>query len=66
MCALLCLLLLLLKSLGELRWVCVVAILGCQLDYIWNEVQSRNEGHTYERILFFGLRGGESTSSPGL
>ena len=26
----------------------VMAILGCQLDCIWNEQQSRNGGHTYE------------------
>ena len=23
----------------------VMGIIGCQLDYIWNELQSRNGGH---------------------
>ena len=29
----------------------VVAIPGCQLDYIWNELQSRNGGHTCDPDL---------------
>jgi hypothetical protein len=29
----------------------VMAILGCQLDYIWNELQSRNGGHTCDPDL---------------
>jgi hypothetical protein len=27
-------------------WI-VMVILGCQVDYIWNELQSRNGGHIY-------------------
>ena len=27
-----------------------VYIFGCQLDYIWNELQSRNVGHTCKRF----------------
>lgn len=27
-----------------------MASLGCQLDYIWNELQSRNGGHSCERL----------------
>ena len=26
-------------------WI-IIAIPGCQLDYIWNELQPRNGGHT--------------------
>ena len=29
----------------------VMAILGCQLDYIWNDLQSRNGGHICEVLL---------------
>jgi hypothetical protein len=32
----------------------VVAIPGCQLDYIWNELQSRNGGHTCDPDLEAG------------
>ena len=32
----------------------VMAILGCQLDYIWNELQSRNGGHTCDPDLEAG------------
>ena len=31
-----------------------MAIPGCQLDYIWNELQSRNEGHTCDPDLETG------------
>jgi|UPI00001F7C3D hypothetical protein len=31
-------------------WI-VMTILGCQFDYIWNELQSRNEGHTCDPDL---------------
>ena len=31
-------------------WI-VMAILGCQFDYFWNELQSRNEGYTYDPDL---------------
>ena len=31
-----------------------MAILGCQLDYIWNELQSRNGGHTCDPDLEAG------------
>lgn len=41
----------------------MVAILGCQVDYNWNELQSRNEGYTIERFsVCFEVV--ESTSSP--
>lgn len=41
-----------------------MAILGCQLDYIWNELQSRKGGHTWDldleagrhRVLIWMLR----------
>jgi hypothetical protein len=29
----------------------VMDVLGCPLDYIWNEQQSRNGGHTCVQIL---------------
>lgn len=29
----------------------MVAILGCQLDSIWNELKSNNGGHTWEGFL---------------
>jgi hypothetical protein len=29
----------------------VMAILSCQFDYIWNELQSRNGGLTYKRFF---------------
>jgi hypothetical protein len=32
----------------------VIAIPGCQLDYIWNELQSRNRGHTCDPDLEAG------------
>ena len=32
----------------------VVAIPDCQLDYIWNELQSRNGGHTCDADLEAG------------
>ena len=32
----------------------VMAILGCQLDYIWNELQSRNGGLAYDPDLEAG------------
>lgn len=28
----------------------LVAILSCQLDYIWNELKSGNGGHTCKRF----------------
>ena len=31
-----------------------MAILGCQLDYIWNELQSRNGGHPCDLDLEAG------------
>lgn len=34
-------------------WI-VMAILGCQLDYTWNELQSRNGGHTCDLDLEVG------------
>lgn len=30
--------------------IAVMAVLGCQLDYVWNELQSRDEEHTSERF----------------
>jgi hypothetical protein len=39
-----------------------MAIIGCQLDYIWNELQSRNEGHTHRRFSAW-FEVGESMSS---
>ena len=45
-------------------WI-VMAILGCQLDYIWNELQSRNGGHTCDRFSAW-LEVDESISSPDL
>jgi len=33
-----------------------MAPLGCQLDYIWKELQSRNGGHTFERLFLPGLK----------
>lgn len=41
---------------------CVMAILGCQLDYFWNEVQSRNGELTCERFSA-GFRVGETPCS---
>ena len=32
----------------------VMAISGCQLDFIWSELQSRNGGHTYDLELEAG------------
>ena len=29
----------------------VMGIIGCQLDYIWNELQPRNGGHTFDPDL---------------
>lgn len=34
----------------EACFVCVMAILCCQLDYSWNELQSRRGGYTCERF----------------
>jgi hypothetical protein len=34
-------------------WI-VMAIFGCQLDYIWNELQSRNGGYTCDLDLETG------------
>lgn len=31
-----------------------MTILGCQLDYIWNELQSRNGGYTWDPDLEVG------------
>lgn len=31
-----------------------MAILGCQLDYIWNKLQSRNGGHSCDPDLEAG------------
>jgi hypothetical protein len=31
-------------------WI-VMAILGCQLNYIWNKLQSRNGGHNCDPDL---------------
>lgn len=31
--------------------VSVMTIPGCQLDYIWDELQSRNRGHTCDLSL---------------
>ena len=40
---------------SQLLWssliLSVMAIPGCQLDYIWNELQSRNGGHTCDPDL---------------
>ena len=41
----------------------VIDIIGGQLGYIWNELQSKNGGHTYERF-FACFEVGESTSNP--
>jgi hypothetical protein len=30
-------------------YIVVLAIPGCQLNYIWNELQSRNGGHTCDK-----------------
>ena len=30
--------------------IAVMAVLGCQLDYVWNELQSRDGEHTSERF----------------
>ena len=30
----------------------MTVIFGCQLDSIWNELQSRNRGQTWERFCF--------------
>jgi hypothetical protein len=35
-------------------WIVVMALPGCQLDYIWNELQSRNGGHTCDPDLGAG------------
>jgi hypothetical protein len=35
------------------HWI-VMAIPACELDYIWNEVQSRNGGHTCNSDLEVG------------
>jgi hypothetical protein len=47
--------------LGDWVWIleidCVMAIPSCQLDYIWNELQSRNGGHTYNPDLEAGRHG---------
>jgi hypothetical protein len=41
---------------GESLWYpLVMAILGCQLECIWNELQSRKGGHTCKRFLL-GLK----------
>jgi hypothetical protein len=40
--------------------------LSCQLDYIRNELQSRNGGHTWERFSLGFKYVSESTSSPDL
>ena len=34
----------------------VMAIPGCQLDYIWNELHSRNGGHICDRDLETGRK----------
>lgn len=39
-----------------------MALLGYQLDNVWNELQSRNGGHIYE-IFFAWFEVGESISS---
>lgn len=40
----------------------VMAVIGCQLDYVWNELQCRSGGQTRERFpAWFEV--GESTSS---
>lgn len=31
----------------------MIGILDSQFDYIWKELQSRNEGHTYELFSAF-------------
>jgi hypothetical protein len=36
--------------------MCVVAIPGCHLDYIWNELQSRLEGSPVDLIWRLGDR----------
>ena len=34
-----------------------MAVPGCQLDYIWKELQSRNGGHTCDTDLEAGRHG---------
>lgn len=34
----------------------VVAILVCQLDYVWKELHPRNGRRTYERLLVLGMK----------
>ena len=36
---------------ASLYWTGVMAIPNCQLDYIWNEQQPRNGGHTCDADL---------------
>lgn len=43
----------------------VMAVLGCQLDYIWDELQSRRMGHTCERFYAW-CDVDEFTSTPDL
>lgn len=43
----------------------VMAILGCQLDYIWYELKPKNGGHSYEGVLL-NLEWEKSTSNPDL
>jgi hypothetical protein len=38
----------------SLKWESVMAIPGCQLDYIWNELQYRNGGHSCDPDLEAG------------
>lgn len=42
-----------------------MAIVGCQLDYIQNELQSKNGGYTCKRFSSW-FEVGELTSSPDL
>lgn len=42
-----------------------MAILGCQLVYVWNELQSKNGGHTWDKFSAW-FETSESTSSPDL
>ena len=44
----------LLATLPQVIWMSVMAISGCQLDFIWSELQSRNGGHTYDLELEAG------------
>lgn len=33
-------------------YVGVIATLGCQVDYIWNELKAKQAGHTCEGLFF--------------